>query len=179
MFKEERDSFQFEWSHLGDINFGRPNLGPSTSVAIYRLMQYTLRDSTIKHTDAQTAGKIVFDAGFNSGKAIYENLIQPVDSFNELIAKVQVVLKELNIGILRVEKSDLEKMAFTITVAEDLDCSGLPMEDEVICTFDEGLIAGILEAYTGDKFIVKEVECWCTGARVCRFDAKILFNAGC
>lgn len=172
MFKEERGTFQFEWSHLGDIALGRPNLGPSTSVAIYRLMEYTLRDSAIKHTDVQTAARIFFDAGFNSGKAVFENLIQPVSSLNELISKLQKVLKDLNIGILRVEESNLEAMTFTMTVSEDLDCSGLPMQDEAICTFDEGFIAGILESFTGEEFKVKEVDCWCTGDRVCRFEAR-------
>ncbi len=172
MFKEDRHSFQFDWAHIGNIELGRPNLGNSTNVAIYRLMQYTLRDSIIKHTDAQTANKIVFDAGNNSGKAIFENLIQPVSNIDDLISKLQSILKDLNIGILRMEQSDLEQMFFTLTVAEDLDCSGLPLHDEAICTFDEGLIAGIFEAFTGKQFHVKEVDCWCTGHRVCRFEAK-------
>ena len=43
MFKEERDETQFEWSMLGDIEKGRPNLGPMVHVAVYRLMQFTLR----------------------------------------------------------------------------------------------------------------------------------------
>jgi predicted hydrocarbon binding protein len=172
VFKEERESFKFDWSHLGDITLGRPNLGPTTSVAVYRLMQYTLRDSAIKNTDVQTARLIMYDAGCNSGKAIYENLIAPVEDFNTLISRVQGVLKELNIGILRLENSDFEKMEFTLIVEEDLDCSGLPLQEEAICTFDEGLIAGIFEAFTGEPFIVKEVDCWCTGDRVCRFEAR-------
>lgn len=172
MFKEERDAFRFKWSHLGDIALGRPNLGASTSVAVYRLMQYTLRDSAIKHTDVQTAAKIFYDAGYNSGKAIYENLIQPVASLNELISKVQQILIEHNIGILRLEDSDLDNMKFTLTVEEDLDCSGLPLQEEAICTFDEGFLGGIFETFTGEKFIVKEVDCWCTGDRVCRFEAR-------
>jgi hypothetical protein len=30
-------------------------------------------------------------------------------------------------------------MTFTLTVAEDPDCSGLPTSDAAICTYDEGL----------------------------------------
>ena len=172
MFTEERELFEFKWSHLGDIAMGRPNLGPSASVAVYRLMQYTLRDAAIKHTDVETARKIFYDAGHTSGKALYDNLIAPVGSFNELISRVQEVLKELNIGIIRLENSDLDNMEFTLTVEEDLDCSGLPLHEEAICTFDEGLIGGIFEAFTGEIFRVKEVDCWCTGDRVCRFEVK-------
>ena len=38
MFKEEREESQFEWSMLGDIEEGRPNLGPMVHVAVYRLI---------------------------------------------------------------------------------------------------------------------------------------------
>jgi len=172
MFVEDRDTFKFEWNHLGNIELGRPNLGNTTSVAIYRLMQYTLRDSAIKHTDPELAARIFYDAGYNSGRAIYQNLIKKADDVNDLIAKLQDLLKTLNIGILRMEKCDLERMAFTLTVEEDLDCSGLPMHDEAICVFDEGLIAGILDTFSGMNFEVKEVDCWCTGDRICRFEAK-------
>ena len=78
----------------------------------------------------------------------------------------------MKIGILRVEKSDLEKMTFTLTVAEDLDCSGLPVSDKTICAYDEGFFSGLLSAHTGGKFLVKEIDCWCSGDRVCRFDVK-------
>jgi len=177
MFKEEREKLQFEWSHLGDINLGRRNLGPMTSVAIYRLMQFTLRDAAIKHCGAEMATKIFYDAGFNSGKAIYENLLDSPKEINELVSRLQKTLKDLNIGILRMEEVDLEDLKFTLTVSEDLDCSGLPLMEEAICTFDEGLIAGILELFTGSSFEVKEVDCWCTGDRVCRFQANVTVNA--
>jgi predicted hydrocarbon binding protein len=77
-----------------------------------------------------------------------------------------IILGELGIGILRVEKGDLEKLTFTLTVAEDLDCSGLPACGEQICTYDEGFISGLLSAHTGKRFLVKEVDCWGSGARV-------------
>jgi len=77
----------------------------------------------------------------------------------------------LGIGILRVEKADIEKKELILTVSEDLDCSGLPELDYEICTYDEGFIAALLESFSGIKFIVKEVDCWCTGDRTCRFMA--------
>jgi uncharacterized protein len=171
MFKEDRKEFKFAWSHLGDIKLGRPNLGPKTNVAVYRLMQFTLRDAAIKHTDAQTARNIFYDAGHNAGEAIYENLMESPTDFSNLIARLQKLLVDLEIGILRVEDADLDKLTFRLTVSEDLDCSGLPLMDEAVCTYDEGFIAGILEAHTGKVFRVEEVDCWCTGDRVCRFEA--------
>ena len=55
-----------------------------------------------------------------------------------------------------------------------MDCSGLPLSEETICDYDEGFIAGVLKAYTGKDFFVKEVDCWATGDRVCRFAVKVL-----
>ena len=74
-------------------------------------------------------------------------------------------------GILRLEEADLESMRFTLTVAEDLDCSGLPLLDDTVCHYDEGFLAGILSTYTGAPFQAKEVDCWASGDRVCRFVA--------
>ncbi|MFC1764745.1 V4R domain-containing protein [Planctomycetota bacterium] len=93
--------------------------------------------------------------------------------FGAFVAQLQQVLKDLKIGILRIEKADLEELAFTLTVAEDLDCSGLPITDETVCHYDEGFIAGIFQAYTGKPFIAKEVDCWASGDRVCRFEASL------
>jgi predicted hydrocarbon binding protein len=100
-------------------------------------------------------------------------MLVPQDNLNDFVRQLQEVLKELGIGILRVELADMEKGELTLTVSEDLDCSGLPELDYEICSYDEGFISALLESYSGKKFIVKEVDCWCTGDRTCRFTAKM------
>lgn len=174
MFKEERDASSFEWTMLGKIDEGRPNLGFTTDVSVYRLMQFTLRDVLIADVGVEKADRIFYRAGETAGRHFYENLITKRGSFGAFMAELQDVLKQLKIGILRVEKSDVEKLAFTLTMAEDLDCSGLPVCDEQVCTYDEGFISGLLSAHTGRDFSVKEVDCWCSGDRVCRFDVKLV-----
>ena len=169
MFKEERDQSQFEWSMLGDLKEGRPNLGPMTHVAVYRLMQYTLRDVLIREFGVEKADRAFFEAGKQAGQAYYKNVLTQKKDLNEFFADIQRSMKELNIGIFRVESADFEKGTFVVTVEEDLDCSGIPVCSEQICTYDEGFIAGLLFAYTGKDFAVKEVDCWGSGARVCRF----------
>jgi predicted hydrocarbon binding protein len=171
MFKEERSESQFEWSMLGDIEEGRPNLGPLVDVSVYRLMQYTLRDMLIRDLGVEKTDEIFFEAGKKAGKEYYKNVLTEVKDLNGLFADLQRTLKELGIGIFRVESADPERGSFVLTVAEDLDCSGLPVCSEEICTYDEGFIAGLLLAYSGDDFDVKEVDCWCSGGRVCRFTA--------
>lgn len=169
MFKEERDESQFEWSMLGDIAAGRPNLGPTMHVAVYRLMQFTLRDVLIRDFGVEKADQVFFEAGKEAGKAYCDNILTEKHDLNGLFADLQRTMKELGIGIFRVESADLEKNSFVITIAEDLDCSGIPVCSEQICIYDEGFIAGLLLAYSGKDFHVKEVDCWGSGGRVCRF----------
>lgn len=172
MFKEERTETMFDWSMLGDISEGRPNLGPTMSVAVYRLMQFTLRDVLIKNYGVEAAEHTLYSAGEEAGRQLYRNVITKKNDFTEFIGELQQVLKDLSIGILRVEAADLKALTFTLTVAEDLDCSGLPMCGEEICTYDEGFIQGLLSEHTGKNFLVREIDCWCSGDRVCRFDVK-------
>ena len=171
MFKEEREESQFSWSMLGDIEAGRPNLGPMMHLAVYRLMQFTLRDILIRDFGVETANRIFFEAGKKAGEEFCRNLLADAKDMNSFVAAIQQQMKDLGIGIFRVESADYEKGSFVITVAEDLDCSGLPVCNEEICIYDEGFIAGILLAYTGKDFQVEEIDCWGTGDRICRFTA--------
>jgi len=172
MFKEERKEPQFRWEMLGDIALGRPNLGKFTSVAIYRLMQYTLRDILITEYGVEKAELMVQKAGEIGGRLFYRNLLTKKNSFNDLVHDIQEKMKDLQIGIFRVEYADIQTNNYTFTVAEDIDCSGLPIYSEEICTYDEGFLSGILSEFTGIDFDVKEIDCWCSGDRVCRFVAK-------
>jgi uncharacterized protein len=169
MFKEERDQSQFEWSMLGDLKEGRPNLGPMTHVAVYRLMQFTLRDILIREVGVEKADQIFFEAGKKAGREYYEHILTQKKDLNDFFADIQRTMKELNIGIFRVESADHERGSFVVTVEEDLDCSGIPLCSEQICTYDEGFIAGLLLEYSGKDYSVKEVDCWGSGARTCRF----------
>jgi len=173
MFNEKPSSCGFQWKDLGNIEEGRPNLGPTTLVAVYRLMQYTMRSVLITEYDPHTASQILVKAGKVAGSEFCRSVLDTKLEFNQFISDLQGKLKSMGIGILRVEKSDLEKMEFVLTVDEDLDCSGLPFVGETVCDYDEGFIAGVLNNYTGKEFDVKEIDCWGSGARTCRFSVKL------
>jgi predicted hydrocarbon binding protein len=177
MFKEERDYNKFKWEDLGDIKRGRPNLGLAVPVLAYRLLQYTLRDVMITELGVHKTNEIIIKAGKLAGTQFCLNMLNKKLDFNEFISQLQAVLREQAIGILLIEKADLDNMTFTLTVEEDLDCSGLPPTDEVVCQYDEGFIAGIMETYTGKPFSAKEVDCWASNDRVCRFDVRLLKDA--
>lgn len=164
--------YAFSWDLLGDIEKGRPNLGNNTRLEIYRLMQFTFRDVVERRYGTAEADKIFHEAGGVAGRAFYDHFLSGTTDFQIFIRKLQEVLREMGVGVLRVEEADLARRTFTITVSEDLDCSGLPELDYEVCTYDEGFIAALLERFTGKPFTVREIDCWCTGDRTCRFSAE-------
>ncbi len=165
--------YQFSWDLLGNVKEGRPNLGPNTRLEIYRLLQFCFRDVLEQELGSEKTDRIFYAAGKLAGEHFYKNMLKPVDNLHDFVKQLQEVLKEQGIGILRVEQADMDKGEFVLTISEDLDCSGLPELVTEICTYDEGFIAAIMESFTGKKFIVKEVDCWCTGDRTCRFSATV------
>ena len=165
--------YAFTWNLLGNLELGRPNLGNYTRVEIYRLMQYTLRDVIESRLGTEEADKIYYEAGKMAGAAFYEHFLTGAEDVAAFAKKLQSVLKEMKIGVLRIEAMTEGAEKLTLTVDEDLDCSGLPELDHEICVYDEGFIAGILEGFTGKQYIVKEIDCWCTGDRTCRFVADM------
>lgn len=164
--------YQFDWSDLGNIMEGRPNLGTETSLTVYRLMQCTLRHVLADRFGKDVADDILVEAGRLAGMEFCRNLLDTNKDFSSFIADLQERLRELNVGILRMEKSDLERMEFVLTMAEDLDCSGMPMTGETFCQYDEGFIAGVFQRYTGRKFTAQEIDCWAAGERTCRFSVN-------
>jgi predicted hydrocarbon binding protein len=164
--------YKFSWAFVGDPQEGRPNLGNTTRIEVYRLFQYTLRDVLEETYGTAQADQLLYKAGLLAGTEFCKKFIGKHDSLSGFLAEVQQVLLDLNIGILRVERADPEVFHFVLTVAEDLDCSGLPEMGHAVCTYDEGFIVGIFNSYTGREFVAKEIDCWCPGDRVCRFEVN-------
>ncbi len=165
--------YEFSWELLGDIELGRPNLGPTTRVEVYRLMQFAMRDVLERQLGTAKADELFYEAGYLAGQHFYEHVVKGAASLDEFVSKLQRALRELGIGVLRVEEASPAGDRFVLTVSEDLDCSGLPELDFEICIYDEGFVAAILDRFTGKHFKVKEIDCWCTGDRTCRFLAEL------
>jgi len=161
--------YRFSWVLLGDITTGRPNLGPLTRMEAYRLMQFTFRDVLEQEVGTEKADAIFYRAGFLAGTEFYHNALGSPSDLATFIKKLQDQLAEMKIGILRIERADIQRGSFVMTVSEDLDCSGLPETGHGVCVYDEGFIAGLMQAFTGVPHVVKEIDCWCTGDRTCRF----------
>jgi len=164
---------ELTWENLGDIEEGRPSFGTECPVLIYRLLQFSLRNTIETELGEGKGGEYLYKAGQLAGRLIYEKFLADIKDLEELFNKLADLLYELKVCILRVEKSDLKKGEFVITAVEDLDCSGVPEIGWPICQFDEGFVSGILSYFTGKNVRCKEVDCWATGERICRIDVKV------
>ena len=168
----DRKPIQFEEYLKYDEN-SRGNLGEELPVLVYRLLEYSLKEELIRRYGKDEQVEVFRSAGRMAGEYFTKNMLnldQPMDQF---VNELQNKMKELKIGVLRIEDVDEESGKIILTVAEDADCSGLPVLGETVCNYDEGFIAGTLSVYSGKQYTAIEVDCWATGDRVCRFQANV------
>jgi len=164
----------FTWENLGDIKEGRGDLGEEMPVLVYRLLQFTMLDILTKKFGAEDGNVLFREAGFLAGSELAKNILDLTVDLDTFVINLQQTLEDLKIGILRMEAFDAETGNFILTVGQDLDCSGLPITNENVCYYDEGFIAGILKSYTGKSYDVREVDCWASGDRTCRFSGVVV-----
>ncbi len=172
IFFADKKPLRFEEYLRYDEN-SRGNLGEELPVLVYRMLEYSLKDELVQRYGKDTQVDIFRSAGRTAGEYFAKHMLdtnQPMDAF---VNQLQNKMKELKIGVLRIEDVDEESGKIILTVAEDADCSGLPVLGETVCNYDEGFIAGVLSTYSGKMYTAVEVDCWATGDRVCRFHANV------
>ena len=172
IFMQDQTPIKFE-DYLQFNEGSRENLGEELPVIVYRLLEYSLKDELIERFGKETQIDVFRQAGRKAGEYFAKKLLdmnQPLDQF---VSQLQAKMQEMKIGVLRIEDVDEESGRIILTVAEDADCSGLPVLGETVCNYDEGFISGILSLYSGKPYTAVEVDCWATGDRVCRFHANV------
>lgn len=172
IFTKDKKSISFDEYLKFDQNC-RGNLGAELPVMVYRMLEYSLKEELIRRFGKDTQIEIFRNAGKMAGEYFathFLNMNQPLDQF---VGELQAKMQELKIGVLRIENVDETSGKIILTVAEDADCSGLPVLGETVCNYDEGFISGILSLYSGKPYEAIEIDCWATGDRVCRFRAEI------
>src|SRR5512139_243863 len=85
MFKEERAEAMFNWDMIGSIAEGRPNLGPTMDLSVYRLMQFTLRDVLIQEHGVEAADRLFYKAGELAGRELFKAVITQETDFAAFI----------------------------------------------------------------------------------------------
>ncbi|MCI9047264.1 MAG: 4-vinyl reductase [Hungatella sp.] len=151
----------------------RDNLGDQVPIMVYRLLEYAIRQVLEERFGKEEQQRIFREGGFRAGEYFTKNFLDITLPVNEFLAQLHQELEVLKMGVLRIEELDEDTGRFMMTIAEDADCSGLPVMGEAVCNYDEGFLSGVLTTYTGKAYTVKEVDCWATGDRVCRFRAEV------
>ena len=164
----------FKWENLGNIKEGRGDLGEDMPVMVYRLLQFTMLDVLTKKYGSDKANDLFREAGFLAGTELATHVLDLCVDMDSFVANFEKALTELKIGIMRMEVFDPTSGNVILTMSQDLDCSGLPITDETVCCYDEGFISGVLHVYTGKHYDVKEIDCWASGDRSCRFSGVVL-----
>ncbi len=170
---KDRDINNFNWDVVGNPEIGRTNLGDSIPTFVYQLLQFSIRTELEKEFGQDKSIDIIRRAGKIAGREFANHMLDLTLPLNEFIAMVQKSLVDNKIGILKIEKLDRSAGIVILTIAEDLDCAYLPVKGEQVCNFDEGFIAGVLGEYSKKTYKVREIDCWVTSARVCRFIAEV------
>lgn len=147
----------------------RGNLGNELPVAVYRMLEYSLKEELRARYGRETQIELFRGAGRRAGTYFAKESLDLTLELDSFVSQLQKKLVEYKIGVLRIEAIDEISGKIILTVSEDADCSGLPVLGETVCNYDEGFLAGVLSAYTGKPYSAIEVDCWATGDRVCRF----------
>ena len=104
-------------------------------------------------------------AGFLAGIEYAKYSLDLTVNFTTFVINMQKVLHD-KVGCQRIAAFTPSTGDIILTVGQESEHA---ITNEYVRIFDEGFIAGILQAYTGDKYNVREVGRWTDGDRVCRF----------
>ena len=161
---------------IGNPEKGRPTLGPTATVAMFRALRLIGVMEGLDSTLGKDASALVYNSGKHLGselgKAILEKSGQDLGRYVQMLT---AKLKELGVGLLSVPEVKLAEGFLRVRVDECITCAGMPNIGKAVCHFEGGLVSGILEAFLGGgkKCIVKETKCWASGDTTCEFEARI------
>lgn len=140
------------------LKVDRPSLGGDAGVALYRLLRLVALEDIIGRGAAGTA--------YVAGKKLGTSLgISKLDDFLALCA-------QLKIGVIKVPV--LKTNRARVEVYECVTCSGMDTVGRVLCHFEGGLVAGVVESVLQKS--VRAVETTCIGGlgdEACGFDLEI------
>ena len=102
---------------------GRENLGAELPVAVYRLLEYSLREELTERFGKEEQIRIFRDAGYRAGVYFAQKYLDSSLELSEFMALLQKRLEEFKIGVLRIEKFEEDTGEAILTMSEDADCS--------------------------------------------------------
>ena len=136
----------------------RPTLGDSAGIGLYRLLRLVALEDIIGRGAAGTA--------YIAGKKLGNSLgLTNLDDFLALCTS-------LKIGVIKVPT--LTTSQARVDVYECVTCSGMAPVGRTLCSFEGGLIAGVVETVTKKRARAREVTCiGGLGHDACGFDIEM------
>jgi len=159
---------------LGDSAKGRPTLGSTVSVELFRVFRLFGMMEGINSVigDAST---LVYTCGKNAGSEFGGSILirDGKEDIVKYLKAVSTFSEELGFGILSVLDIDLEKHFVLLELDECVTCSGIQNIGKKICHFESGFFAGVLEVFVGKVCEAKEIKCCADGDESCNFEVII------
>jgi len=145
---ENKKHDDFSLNDLGDIKKWHGYLGERMPILVYRLMQCTMMSVISRAHGIEQTSEYFRQAGVLAGREFAKNILDLTVEFNRFIIDLQAILQDLKIGILCVEAFAPATNDIIFTIEQDSEYNKLPIiMNESVSIYDEGFIAGILEAY--------------------------------
>ena len=133
---------------------GHDSCGEEMAVFAHRLMLYTMIDVFSREFDKEKANKLLRSAGVLAGIAFARSSLALDADFKTFLISLRSVIADIKVGTLRIDSFNPDTGNLVVTAEEDPGSSGWPIPHEKVHIYDEGFIAGILEAYTGEKYSI-------------------------
>ncbi|MGB9586785.1 MAG: histidine kinase dimerization/phospho-acceptor domain-containing protein, partial [Armatimonadota bacterium] len=153
--EEARSQQPLDIPHI--FEFDRPSLGDNVPIQLYRSVRLLIFREIL---GSDISAAILKVAGRSVGKKL------GIQGTRDLVTAFQ----DLRIGKITEITEEDGKMSLTLT--ECATCSGLPNIGQAICHFETGLITSATEEVLGGFVKATEVECWCLGHNICRWEIE-------
>ncbi len=161
---------------IGDPKAGRPVLGGTATVAMFRSLRLIGVMEGLDDTLGKDSRALVYNSGKHFGGALGLDILQETGpDLGLYVPAVAERLKDLGVGLMSVVQMDLAAGTLTVRVDECITCAGMPNIGKAVCHFEGGMVSGVLEAFlgAGKKAAVEESKCWALGDRTCQFEVRI------
>lgn len=140
----------------------RPKMGTEIPLLIFRAFRHFSSDY-VEEVMGRASTVVFQNGGRELGKEVGASMLDK--DLNTYLKSVIKFVADNKIGILRPISYDEEKMI--IALDECITCVGMPNIEKRICHFEVGLVAGVVEAFTGKKVRAHESKCYANGEETC------------
>lgn len=148
----------FSYGRMGNVPLGRPTLGSHCPVLVYRLMLHTMYEALRSQLGAVRADAAFHQAGALAGyeMAMYRiDLETPPDVFFKRLGEI---FMEMGMGRLQLRRYDEADGRVQFCLVGDLLSSGAEEAHAKGYHYDAGLLAGVMEAYTGNSYHMERTD---------------------